>query len=289
MKKFYLYKIQNKINSKVYIGITAYPKNRLTQHFSKNSSCTKLKNAIAKYGKENFEFTVLCIGQEDYILDLEKKAIDSYDSINTGYNLVYGNPKTGGASLSEDTKQSISAGLNKYYSENPGWNLGGTVEKRSDDYQVYAMGFWFPNARTAISSLGINPKTFYKRKAEGTLGNVFNPTSDCIVFVPQYIAGFWFNNLATASEKLNVSLAALRKRVREGNLEQENSRSKSKLENKNPMFGRKGGQHPNSRAIKIFGKTYDSISDAVRETEYTKSMIEKRLKKNIEGFEYVNP
>ena len=55
------------------------------------------------------------------------------------------------------------------------------------------------------------------------------------------------------------------------------------------MFGRKGGQHPNSRAIKIFGKTYDSISDAVRETEYTKSMIEKRLKKNIEGFEYVNP
>lgn len=289
MKKFYLYKIVNAINNKAYIGITSNPKLRFKQHLSKNSNCTKLKNAINKHGKENFQLSILCIGPEDYILDLEVKAINLFDSIKNGYNLVLGNPKSGGASLSKEVRDLISHGLNKYYSANPGWNLGGKVEYRSDDIHCYVAGFWFPNRRTALTKLNINQKTFYSWKNAGTLGDEIHLAKDSVWYSPHYVSGFWWPTLYLASQTLRVNKEALMKRIRVGNVEAESNRSKTRLKENNPMFGRTGKNHPNSRAIKIFGILYDSISDAVRQTNLTKSVIEKSLKKNKEGFEYVDP
>lgn len=289
MKRFYLYKITNTITDKIYIGMTSKPKDRFKQHLSQRSSCTKLRNSILKHGKENFKFEILCVGSEDYILDLEVKAINLFDSINKGYNLTLGNPRSGGASLSYETRLMISESLNRYYSENPGRNLGGNVPFRSDDTPCYVMGFWFPNRRLALKSLNINQKTYYARKLEGTLGDTLKISSDSVIYVPQYVGGFWFDNLQTASEKLNVSVASLKMRITRNSLEAETKRSVNRLKENNPMFGRTGKNHPRSRAIKIFGTIYDSISDAVRQTNLTKSVIEKSLKKNKEGFEYVDP
>lgn len=289
MKTYYLYKILNSVTDKVYIGITAHPERRFKEHFSERSNSTKLKRSILKHGRGSFSFHILCVGTEDYILDLEVKAIQSYDSINNGYNLVLGNPRTGGASLSEEVKDNISASLAKYYKENSGWNLGGTVAYRSDDIPICVTGFWFPNRRTALKYTTLNEKTIYKWNNQGTLDQVQHLCKDSLENKPMYVGGFWFDSLETASSKLKVKKSTLVMRIRRGSVEANSRKPESKKAEKNPMFGRTGSEHPRSRAIKIFDITYASISDAVRKTDFTKSMIEKRLKDKIEGFEYDNP
>ncbi len=143
----YLYKITNQINGKIYIGITCNPELRQKQHlvWKRQSSNSMLEAAVVKYGREAFTFEILVEGSCSYIKDLEVKAIQAYNSLAStgwGYNLHLGG----------------------------GHNNGGEkIKHRSDDVPVLAFGFWFPNNRTAITALGINPKTFYKRRLEGTL------------------------------------------------------------------------------------------------------------------------
>lgn len=258
----YLYKVTNLLNSKAYIGITSNPKAREYQHFNAGRSSI-LSSAVELYGKESFSFEVICMGERSYIADLEKKAIELYSTITpSGYNIRPGGDNSHG---------------------------GYSIPYKKTDEFVYAIGFWFPNTRTAIKALNINPKTFYRRRKEATLGDVLSFSSDNVIYLPQYVGGFWFDNLLTASDKLKVSTKSLKARLTRGFIEARSARPESKLAENNPMFGRTSKEHPNARAIRIFGTMYDSISDAVRSTEYTKSMIEKRLKKNIEGFEYIDP
>lgn len=262
MRSFYLYKVTNLINNKVYIGITSNPKSRKYQHLNAGRS-SLLSKAVKKYGKDSFEFKILCEGEKSYILNLEAEAIKVFQTISPrGYNI-----RPGGENYSS----------------------GYSIEYRSDDSHCYVCGFWFPNRRTALRSLRLNDKTFHKWKSEGTLGSEVHLSKDSIWYSPTYVSGFWWPTLQIASEVLNISKEALMKRVRVNNLEAESKRSASRLKENNPMFGRTGKNHPNSRAIKIFGILYDSISDAVRQTNLTKSVIEKSLKKNKEGFEYVDP
>lgn len=140
--KYFLYKITNIVNGKVYIGITGDPKRRRYEHLRKKSgSFSLVRLAVNKYGTDKFTFEVLVEGSRDYIVDLEPKAILLYESRTHGYNL-----HSGGSP-----------------------DRGSKVEYRSDDKPICAMGFWFPNNRTAITALGINSKTFYKWRKEGTL------------------------------------------------------------------------------------------------------------------------
>lgn len=224
MRKFYLYKVTNTVNGKVYIGMTCRPKTRFKEHLGKNSTCTKLKHAIQKYGKENFEFTILCIGSEEYILDLEEKAIIAYDSIDNGYNLVLGNPKTGAMCLSDEMKAKISNGLNKYYSENIAWNHGIVLGRRKEYDPCFVTGFWFPHPQDAIEILGIDVKAFRRWKKNGTLGDVAHPRKDSISTVPVYVGGFWFDTVVRACDKLNQKKATLLKRISDGFVEQKSNK-----------------------------------------------------------------
>ncbi|WPJ20668.1 endonuclease [Pseudomonas phage vB_PF_Y1-MI] len=141
---YFLYCITNKVNGKRYIGITNNPAKRRKQHLSWKGqpSSPVLRSAVEKYGSENFSFEVLVEGSKDYINELEVSAIAHYGTIApNGYNL-----QSGGSP-----------------------DRGSKVEYRSDDKPICAMGFWFPNNRTAITALGINSKTFYKWRKEGTL------------------------------------------------------------------------------------------------------------------------
>lgn len=56
----YIYKFENKINGKVYIGKTKNIKERIYQHnhITKNKN-TKFGNAIRKYGIDMFNFDIL--------------------------------------------------------------------------------------------------------------------------------------------------------------------------------------------------------------------------------------
>ena len=105
-----IYKISNKINDKVYIGQTWQALNqRFNEHVSKTNKCHKFRNAIDKYGKDNFkiELIVSCENQESANA-LEVFWIKCYDSIKTGYNI-----KDGGShgKHSAESKAKISAKL----------------------------------------------------------------------------------------------------------------------------------------------------------------------------------
>ena len=89
-----IYKITNLLNNKVYIGQTKNSlSKRFREHCSTKSFCLKLRNAIQKYGKENF--TIEKIDEDTTKLGINTKEIH-YISIfnstddNFGYNIQKG-------------------------------------------------------------------------------------------------------------------------------------------------------------------------------------------------------
>lgn len=285
MKVSYLYKIVNSVNNKVYIGISKNPETRFKQHFEPRSNCTKLKNAIIKHGKDKFSMEILCIGEEEYIIDLEVKAIIAYDSINNGYNLTLGNPRSGALSLAEETKAKISEGLNKFHSENIAWNHGIVIGRGKDYDPHYVCGFWFPHLLDAHEVLGIKMSSLYQWRKDGTLGDTQRLRKDTLE-VPTYVSGFWFDTLTRATQKSNLKRSTILKRIKDGFIEQKDNRV-FKTGEDNHMTGRTGFSHHNSKAIMIDEQIYGSISEASRITEFTKKMIYTRLKNNTPGFSWV--
>lgn len=91
-----IYKIENKINKKVYIGCSNNIEKRWSDHktnaFSEGGREYQktLYRAIRKYGINNFNFTVVC---ECPLEELKKKEIEiirNFDSYNNGYNETIG-------------------------------------------------------------------------------------------------------------------------------------------------------------------------------------------------------
>ena len=85
-----IYKIENKINHKIYIGQSIHPEQRFHEHCQKHEMYTSLINkAIQKYGIENFSFEILG-WFEDYN-EKEKYYIQKYRSYKpNGYNILMG-------------------------------------------------------------------------------------------------------------------------------------------------------------------------------------------------------
>lgn len=98
--KGYIYKIENELNNKCYIGQTKNQKGyieRWKQHIKSSEKMinNKLYNAIRKYGIDNFKFEIIeCVElnfYNDCILDeLEIKYVTKYDSYRNGYNSTLG-------------------------------------------------------------------------------------------------------------------------------------------------------------------------------------------------------
>lgn len=109
MTKYYLYKLKFP-NGKIYVGMTISVVRRWRDHANDAASGSKLPVHVAmrKYGCENVEHMVLCIGERGYIASLEVKAIAAFDTLShgNGYNIESGG---GAGPLSEQTKAKISA------------------------------------------------------------------------------------------------------------------------------------------------------------------------------------
>lgn len=263
MKPYYLYKIENKVNGKLYIGVTKNPEQRKKAHFFSRSQKARslIKNAIDKYGVENFDFSILCIGERDYIFNLEAKAVDLYKTLSPfGYNI-----KPGGYG-----------------------GFGHEVEKRIDDAPVYITGFWFPNMRTALKATKMNKTTVYNRLRVGIAGetflkaNVKTPKGS-----PVYVAGIWWPCVTIASEKLSIKVSTLRKRIRENTLEAALKPKQVKGES-HRLYGKTGALCPNSKPVLVEGVRYVSIKEAVLSTKYSEESLRKRLKSSkYPDFEYL--
>lgn len=88
----YVYQITNKINNKVYIGITNNYKKRWENHKCNNDPSMVIAKAIKKYGKDNFNFEVLYSNLT--IEEAEKLEIELIQEKNSlvpnGYNVSQG-------------------------------------------------------------------------------------------------------------------------------------------------------------------------------------------------------
>lgn len=89
---YYIYKIENLINHKIYIGLTNNIVRRKTRHFTDLRHNRHDNHFLQKefniYGEDNFSFTVEFEGNvtEKEIGDKEKEFIKKYDSYRNGYN-----------------------------------------------------------------------------------------------------------------------------------------------------------------------------------------------------------
>lgn len=91
-----IYRIVNTLNGRAYIGQSVNPTYRAKRHFWKNNGCVKLRNAIEKYGRNNFNFSVLywCADKVE-ANEVEALLIDLCDTREHGYNITPGGFGTG--------------------------------------------------------------------------------------------------------------------------------------------------------------------------------------------------
>jgi group I intron endonuclease len=120
-----IYQIQNLINGKVYIGSAIDLYAREYEHFRTLKinihHSYKLKNAVNKYGIENFEFSVIeYVDNIDNLIKTEQFYIDAFDAVNNGYNVCEKAGSTLGFRHSGETKEKIRQAryLNDYSNDN---------------------------------------------------------------------------------------------------------------------------------------------------------------------------
>jgi group I intron endonuclease len=126
----YIYRILNKITKKCYIGETKCldVTRRWNQHKktieNNKDCCPALRDAVIKYGIENFIFTVIIVCFDDDRFKYEKEFIIKYNSISpNGYNLTNGGEGGGGfqgKKHSDEVKNKIKNILKQKYIDNPG-------------------------------------------------------------------------------------------------------------------------------------------------------------------------
>lgn len=107
---YYIYKIKNLKNNRVYIGLTNNIARRRARHFT-DLRCNCHNNQFLQkefniYGEENFSFSVEFEGDitSKEIEEKEKEYIKKYDSYHNGYNQNEGGnfgPSNGGSQLTQ--------------------------------------------------------------------------------------------------------------------------------------------------------------------------------------------
>lgn len=109
-----IYKITNKVNGKIYIGLTVQgTRTRYLHHLyeARSGSNFPVHRAIRKYGEENFEVeTLFETTNHDELKVKEQEYIQKYNTYKTeyGYNLTKGGDGTLGRTHSEETKTKIA-------------------------------------------------------------------------------------------------------------------------------------------------------------------------------------
>lgn len=118
-----IYKIQNKLNGKIYIGQSNDIERRFKEHCCPNrylKSKIIVEYAIQKYGKENFDFSVIEECPIEQLNERETYWINYYDSCKNGYNCNEGGEQqssgenNGRARLTEEDVKEIRTAYNNH-------------------------------------------------------------------------------------------------------------------------------------------------------------------------------
>lgn len=144
MLSYEVYKITNKVNGKIYIGITNKGAgNRFKQHLyeTEHGSQFKIHRALRKYGKDNFSLEIIdfCNNAEE-LKEKEKYYISKYNSTDdsVGYNMTEGGDGTFGRVQTEETKRKISeANTGRIISEETRQKLSEAGKVKSEKREAY--------------------------------------------------------------------------------------------------------------------------------------------------------
>lgn len=110
-----IYKIENLVNGKIYIGQSKHIKQRWSEHKKElrrnNHGNDYLQRAWNKYGEENFKHTVIEECSEDELDEREIYYINLYNSFESdiGYNLTSGGGRN--KIISDCTRQKLSQNM----------------------------------------------------------------------------------------------------------------------------------------------------------------------------------
>ena len=167
----YIYRILNKITKKCYIGETKCKDvtrrwNQHKQTIEINKGCPALRDAIKKYGIENFEFSVLIICFDDDRFKYEIEYIKKYNSVvPNGYNITKGGEGGGfqGKKHTEEVKNEIKNKLKQKYIDNP------DLKKQMSERNKIVMSS--PEIREKIKNGILNSEKWKKIIEDKGLGN----------------------------------------------------------------------------------------------------------------------
>ena len=196
-----VYKITNKINNKIYIGLTIQgSRTRYLHHLyeARSGSSFPIHRAIRKYGEDNFEIEVIqVLDSPEELKELEKYYIKEYKTNNRkfGYNMTEGGDGTFGRLYSEETKEKIrQKALGRKMSE-------GTKERMSLSHSKNKNEEWYKEIkRNAVKQSNL------KRSKGVEILDI--ETQDTKSFI----------SIAEASKELNVDRRNIQSAIRRNNL-----------------------------------------------------------------------
>lgn len=290
-----IYKIENIINGKFYIGSSKELRRRFVNHFRKlitgNHSSVKFQNSFNKYGCNAFEVSVLeyceidkLIEREQYYLDIlleaqeyikKKKSIFS----ELGLNICPTASNSLGRIVSKETSEKISKSLRKSYKS------GKSKPRKGKDHHYYGKSSANKNRK-----FGKSPMRKYVVQIDKNFKEVHR------YFIDQLEGSFEYSRKTISkrcNEKSNLKYKGYYWRYAD---EWEKS-AKSvildlKCKNiKNPEIGR--NQHLNKPIVQIDKSTkevikeWDSMAEAARQIDIDHTLIYKVLKgktKSTYGF-----
>lgn len=108
-----VYKVTNKVNGKVYIGMSKYGlQERKSRHVRDSETpMNYFHRALRKYKEEDFIWSIIDKCKTDVYDDLREMEvawIAYYDSFRNGYNSTYGGEGNHGLAISEETRKRMS-------------------------------------------------------------------------------------------------------------------------------------------------------------------------------------
>ena len=127
-----IYKITNIINNKCYIGQSINIERRFEEHKHTKKTSKYLRNAINKYGLNNFTFEILELCERSLLSERERYWIKFYNSTSpNGYNLTQGGE--GGNTFQFRTEEEMIETRNKISKAITGKNNGFYGKHHTDE------------------------------------------------------------------------------------------------------------------------------------------------------------
>lgn len=159
-----IYKIENLVNGKFYIGQAVDLNRRKSRHFyllkKGNHYNSYLQNAFIKYGKENFEFKIILYCEIEKLTYYEQKLVDLYSPEYNMCNECVDSKL--GVSHSEETRMKMS--VSRRGDKNP--NFGKKTSQEIKD-------------KMSKSNSGINSVFFGKKRPDSTRKLMSENHPDC--------------------------------------------------------------------------------------------------------------